>query len=139
LPLTRNSSSRKSSGFAEGNWLRADDRIQHNTPSSPVQFSYLCAVASCIPCRLQLRPYHGIKLGNSPRSSADSERVEAMRLERPSGQASGPRIFVYPSYSLPAVTSFCPSTVRFAPLTTAVNPNPPAVTEPATILSCPNK
>ena len=44
-----------------------------------------------------------------------------------------------PSYRFPAVTSARPLTVRFAPLTTAVIPNPPAVTEPATILSCPNK
>jgi hypothetical protein len=86
--LTRNSSSRKSSRFVQNHQPRLDDRIQNSTPWSPVQFSYPCTVASYTQCRFQLRPYHGIIFGNSTWSSAGSEKVRAMRLERLWGQAS---------------------------------------------------
>jgi hypothetical protein len=87
LHLTRTAFSRKASLFAQGNWIRPDDRTQHSTPRSPVQFSCLRAVAGCTLSRSQLRPYHGIVLGNLTQSSAGSERVVGMWRERPWGRA----------------------------------------------------
>src|SRR6266702_6352000 len=45
LLLTRNSSSRKSSEFAQGNWLRLDEQIQRSIPESSCQLSYQCVAA----------------------------------------------------------------------------------------------